>query len=185
MYTKQDLEELKQSYDTVTRILSKSLSTPEQKDNLVHSSERIAKAMLEMTSCSDDSVDDILSKEFEVSPNAYSDRVTIGQNDISAISICPHHLLPITYKVSFIVSNPHRGAVLGLSKYVRLIQELAKRPILQEEYAVSIVENLSNLYENVAVKVEGVHGCMQCRGVKSEVSTIVTLQNRTFIHNLF
>ncbi len=110
----------------------------------------------------------------------------ITQGPIKAIGLCPHHLLPVemTVYVSYLPSNKEDAKVLGLSKLTRLAQEISKYPMLQESYAKNLADVLykgNDWLEGVnslgcAVQVIGSHGCMKCRGVRSDslTSTVET-----------
>ncbi len=91
--------------------------------------------------------------------------------DIVTFSMCPHHLLPVEYStcVGYIPSKT--GKVLGASKLARLVDLLAKRPVLQEKLTTDIAEHLDSINpEGVGVVVSGVHYCMRMRGVKKMTS---------------
>lgn len=92
---------------------------------------------------------------------------------INAVGVCPHHLLPISYKVSFAYIPD--GKVLGLSKIPRIIKLLCARPVLQEDLTKDIVNYFEKKLKpvGVAVIVRGIHGCMKYRGVK-EAESVVT-----------
>ena len=86
--------------------------------------------------------------------------------DLRMFSLCPHHLLPVEYKIS--IGYVPKGYVLGLSKLSRISELLAKRPILQETLTVEIAEILQKELKcsGVFVNNEGRHYCMIMRGVK-------------------
>lgn len=123
---------------------------------------RIAKAYLEI--CNglgrEDEISNICVTDF---PTSYTGMIIT--EPISANSMCPHHFLPVKYKVYFgyVPSNN----VLGLSKIGRMIKLLAARPILQEELTKEIIEKFVKHVEpaGAIVVVTGEHTCMQCRGL--------------------
>jgi len=94
--------------------------------------------------------------------------------DVQAVGLCPHHLLPIEYKVTF--AYIPTGKVLGLSKIPRIIKHMAARPVLQEDLTQEIRDYFVNKLSpiGVAVLVRGVHGCMKYRGITEaeEVTTV-------------
>lgn len=94
--------------------------------------------------------------------------------NISARGICPHHLLPILYKVD--VEYKPRSRVVGLSRVHRLVRILAARPVLQEQLAYDIASALRDKLEcPVRVRLEGLHMCMLARGAKAELdSSVIT-----------
>jgi GTP cyclohydrolase I len=110
----------------------------------------------------------ILSSAF---PCELKDMVVIA--GITAFSMCPHHLLPVEYAVD--VGYIPNGHVLGLSKLIRLVNLLARRPVLQETLTVDIV----NALEKIGVKgamcvIAGIHYCIRMRGAKDTSSKTIT-----------
>ena len=94
--------------------------------------------------------------------------------DIPFSSICEHHLLPF-YGKAHIAYIPAEGRVVGLSKLVRVIDIVARRPQLQERLT-SMVANVINerLTPGVMVVVEAEHLCMSIRGVNKPGAVTVT-----------
>ena len=94
--------------------------------------------------------------------------------DISFTSLCEHHLLPFTGKAH--VAYIPNGKVTGLSKLARVVEEVARRPQVQERMtqvvADLIVDRLGS--SGVAVVVEAEHSCMSIRGVRKPGSMTVT-----------
>lgn len=116
-------------------------------------------------------VDDILSTTFP----ANGDDTMVVAKDITVFSMCPHHLLPVEYHVCVGYIPNRNGRVLGISKLTRLVEVLAKRPVLQETFTNEIVNCLTDIgvYGSIAL-VEGQHMCMRMRGAKALNSTITT-----------
>ena len=105
--------------------------------------------------------------------------------DITFCSMCEHHLLPFTGRAH--VGYLPQGKVVGLSKLARVVEEVARRPQVQER----MTEEIANLVENqlnargVAVVLEGSHSCMTIRGVRKPGSTCMTSSMRgVFRENL-
>jgi GTP cyclohydrolase I len=94
--------------------------------------------------------------------------------DIGFTSMCEHHLLPFSGKAH--VAYLPRQRVIGLSKLARVVDELARRPQVQER----MTEQIANVLEEelqakgVAVVLEAVHTCMTIRGVRKPGSICVT-----------
>lgn len=119
--------------------------------------------------------DDLLELENQLTktfPCDYDQMIV--EKGIECWGMCPHHFLPVRYKID-IGYMPSRK-VLGLSKLPRVIQILSKRPVLQEQLTQDIVSYLERvLHPNgVIVKVSGVHHCMVMRGVKSHNTEAIT-----------
>jgi GTP cyclohydrolase IA len=94
--------------------------------------------------------------------------------DISFNSMCEHHMLPFmgTAHVAYLPGE----RVIGLSKLARVVEEVARRPQVQErmtdQIANLLVEELHA--KGVAVVVEAVHTCMTIRGVRKPGAICVT-----------
>jgi GTP cyclohydrolase I len=92
----------------------------------------------------------------------------------TCFGVCPHHLLPVIYRVS--VAYLPGPRVLGISKLSRLVHLLARRPILQEDLTHELAEILSTRLETrgSAAYVEGLHLCMAARGIEAHEARVVT-----------
>lgn len=102
----------------------------------------------------------------------------ITVRNISAIGLCPHHLMPIEYKVH-IGYLPDKLA-LGLSKFSRITKAVASKPILQENMTTEIADIIEKGLQTrgVMVIVQGIHGCMKFRGVEEKESETITSEIR-------
>jgi GTP cyclohydrolase I len=94
--------------------------------------------------------------------------------DISFCSMCEHHLLPFT-GMAHIAYLPS-GSVVGLSKLARLVDEVARRPQVQERMTQSIADLMESRLKarGVAVVLEATHSCMTMRGIKKPGSLCLT-----------
>jgi GTP cyclohydrolase I len=114
-------------------------------------------------------VNSLLAKTF---PAKYTEMVISKHN--TAFGVCPHHLLPVVYRIS--MAYIPTSKVLGLSKLSRLARMLARGPRLQED----LTHELSDvLYQKLAsqgsaVYIEGLHMCMAARGVGAHEARLVT-----------
>ena len=91
-------------------------------------------------------------------------------------STCSHHHAPVT-GTAYIGILPGKK-ILGLSKYVRLAQHLARRGTLQEELTQDILREISTLSgsQDVAVYIAARHGCVENRGVGAHNSLTQTVE---------
>lgn len=159
-------------------------------ENMKGSAQRAAKALGEMTKTKTQIAkfikEEVISRDFPLEDNnATGSAGLITQGPIDMYSLCPHHLLTVEY-TAYVSYIPKKGGkVLGLSKLSRISQELAKRPVLQEQLASDIADVLhydkkkktgfpSIDSEGSAVNLVGRHLCMACRGVMSNALTGVT-----------
>lgn len=101
------------------------------------------------------------------------------QADIN--SVCSHHHQPVR-GTAYIGIIPEEN-VIGLSKYTRLAQWLARRGTLQEELAEDIAQGIMEVSgaKSVAVMVVASHGCCDFRGIMAKDSNTVT----TVLHGEF
>ena len=94
--------------------------------------------------------------------------------DIGFNSMCEHHMLPFM-GVAHVAYLP-RDRVVGLSKMARVVDEVARRPQVQERMTEQIAKILEEELQakGVAVIIEAVHTCMTIRGVQKPGSLCVT-----------
>jgi GTP cyclohydrolase I len=141
-------------------------------DNFTDTAARAAKAMLELVRPPSEiqvEVDALIARTF----TARYDEMVISKHNV-CFGMCPHHLLPVIYRVSVAYLPGQR--VLGLSKLSRLVHLLSRRPVLQEdlthELATTLHERLQS--RGAAAYVEGLHLCMAARGIESHEARVVT-----------
>ncbi|MCO6458732.1 MAG: GTP cyclohydrolase I FolE [Pirellulaceae bacterium] len=105
-------------------------------------------------------------------PEAYDELVLV--RDISFTSMCEHHLLPFS-GVAHVAYIP-AGRVTGLSKLARVVEEVARRPQVQERMTHTIADLIETELQSagVAVVVSAEHSCMSIRGIRKPGSSTVT-----------
>lgn len=116
-------------------------------------------------------------------PENYDELVLV--RDISFTSMCEHHLLPFS-GIAHIAYIPN-GRVVGLSKLARVVEDVSKRPQVQERMTHSIADLIEKELKcsGVAVFIEAGHSCMCIRGVKKEgCKTITSVLRGVFKTNL-
>ena len=141
-------------------------------ENFARTAERAASAMLDMVRPAAEverEVEDLLTRTF---PARYAG-VVVSRNN-RCFGICPHHLLPVSYRVS--VAYHPESRVLGISKLSRLIRLLARRPVLQEDLTHELAAVLHDRIgsRGSAVLVEGEHLCLIARGVEAREAQVTT-----------
>ena len=104
--------------------------------------------------------------------------------DISFESFCEHHLLPF-YGKAHVAYLPN-GKIVGLSKLARVVENLSRKPQVQER----MTEDLADLImkhlnaQGVGVILEATHTCMTIRGIRKPGSICTTSAMRgTFADN--
>ncbi len=105
-------------------------------------------------------------------PETYDEVVLV--RDISFTSMCEHHLLPFN-GVAHVAYIPN-GRVTGLSKLARVVEEIARRPQVQERMTEQIADLMELELETkgVAVVIKAEHSCMAIRGVRKAGTQTVT-----------
>jgi GTP cyclohydrolase I len=87
---------------------------------------------------------------------------------VTVRSACSHHLCPILGRIWVGVMPNESSALIGLSKYARLVEWVMNRPQIQEEAITQLAELLQEKMQpdGLAIVMEADHFCMQWRGVK-------------------
>lgn len=111
-----------------------------------------------------------LNEKMKLFPNLYDGEMIIVK-DIECNTMCEHHWLPFTGKVT--VAYIPGETVIGLSKIPRVVKYFSKKPQLQEQITEEIGNYLYSLLKPIAlfVEMESVHECVKCRGAESNCST--------------
>lgn len=93
------------------------------------------------------------------------------EKDIEIFSHCEHHLA-LMYDMKVHIAYIPNGKVIGLSKMARVAEMVGKRLQLQERIGTDINYIMRKILgtEDVAVIIEGKHGCMTARGVKARTA---------------
>ena len=148
----------------------KLLGEDPEREGLVKTPERVAKAMQYMMQGYDQDARAILnSAKFK---EAVSEMILV--KDIELYSMCEHHMLPFFGK-AHVAYLPDRK-VIGLSKIPRLVDVFARRLQIQERMTQQIAETIQELIHprGVAVICEARHFCMMMRGVEKQHSGAIT-----------
>ncbi|MGZ5192241.1 MAG: GTP cyclohydrolase I FolE [Flavisolibacter sp.] len=159
-------EKLQKNYHEIIGLLGED---PER-EGLVKTPERMAKAMQFMTQGYHQNAIDILnSARFKEHINEM-----VIVKDIELYSMCEHHLLPFFGKAH--IAYIPNGYITGLSKLARVVDVYARRLQVQERLTTQILkaikESLNPL--GVAVVIEAKHLCMMMRGVQKQNSVTTT-----------
>ncbi len=148
----------------------KQIGENPDREGLLKTPERVAKAMLFLTQGYDLNAKEILmSAMFK---EEYSQMVVV--KDIEVYSMCEHHMLPFFGKAH--IAYIPNGHVVGLSKIPRVVDVFARRLQVQErltnEIRDCIQETLNPL--GVGIVIECRHLCMSMRGVQKQNSVTTT-----------
>jgi GTP cyclohydrolase IA len=153
----------------VTQLLLHMGEAPER-NGLVNTPKRFAKAMRFMTQGYRQDIDHLLNGA--LFPIEYDEMVIV--KDIDFFSMCEHHLLPFFGKCH--VGYLPNKKVVGLSKIPRVVDTFSRRLQVQERLTVQIAETLKNKLNahGVAVVMEARHLCMMMRGVEKQNTVAVS-----------
>jgi GTP cyclohydrolase IA len=141
------------------------------REGLVDTPKRVAKAYKDLFGGYDEDPEDVLGRTFE-EVAGYDDMVLV--RDIPFFSHCEHHMVPIIGKAH--VAYLPDGKVLGLSKIARVIDIYARRLQTQESMTAQVSKAIDETLRplGVAVMIEAEHMCMAMRGIRKQGSTTLT-----------
>jgi GTP cyclohydrolase I len=155
--------------DAYRRILGLIGEDPDR-EGLVKTPERVAKAMQFLTHGQDlNPVDILRSARF-----AEDVREMVIVKDIEMYSLCEHHMIPFFGKAH--VAYIPNGWITGLSKVARAVDSVSRRLQVQERLTDQIRQAFVDALDplGVAVVVEAQHLCMMMRGVQKQNSVTTT-----------
>ena len=160
----------KEAEDAV-RILLRWAGDDPEREGLLDTPKRVAKAYRELFSGYDLAAEDVLGRTFE-EVAGYDDMVLV--KDIPFFSHCEHHMVPIIGKAH--VAYLPNGRVLGLSKIARVVEIFGRRLQTQETMTAQIARSIDETLNprGVAVMIEAEHMCMAMRGIQKQGSTTLT-----------
>lgn len=160
------IAQLKEHYHAILELLGED----PQREGLLKTPERVAKAMLTLTrGYQMDPIAVLNSAKFT---EEYKQMVIV--KDIQFYSLCEHHMLPFYGKVH--VAYIPNGYICGLSKIPRVVDIFSHRLQVQERLTEDIKDAIQEALNplGVMVVIEAEHMCMQMRGVEKQHSLTTT-----------
>ncbi len=155
--------------EQAVRKILEAVGEDPDRDGLLETPRRVARMYAEMFSGLTQDPARHLRVTF---PEDYDEMVLV--RDIRFTSMCEHHLLPFS-GVAHVAYIPN-GRVTGLSKLARVVEEVARRPQVQERLTQQVADLIETELESkgVAVIISAEHSCMSIRGVRKPGSQTIT-----------
>ena len=150
-----------------------------EREGLLETPSRVARAYRELLSGMRLSAEDVLTTTFD----AGHDEMILVKN-IELWSMCEHHLVPFTGVAHIGYIPGENGRITGLSKLARLVDVFAKRPQVQERLTTQVADAMMSILEarGAIVVMEAEHLCMTMRGVKKAGARTITSAVRGMMH---
>ena len=155
-----DYEKIKEG----VRLMLEGIGEDVTREGLLETPDRIAKMCGQIYGGLYEDPAEHLKKQFHADSNNM-----VLEKDITFYSVCEHHLLPF-YGKAHVAYIPD-GHVAGLSKLARTVEVFARRPQIQENMTM--------------VMIEAEHMCMTMRGVqKPGTKTVTSIVRGVFASDL-
>ena len=164
------LEDREPEFEGHVEALLRMIGEDPDREGLVKTPYRVAKAWRFLTQGYDMDIGDVLNGA--VFEEDYNEMVIV--KDIDFYSLCEHHMLPFFGRCH--IAYIPNGKIVGLSKLPRVVEVFARRLQVQERMTQQIAEALQDALQplGVAVVCEGRHMCMMMRGVQKQNSVATT-----------
>ncbi|MCM1990004.1 GTP cyclohydrolase I FolE [Oceanirhabdus seepicola] len=176
----------KKKIEEHVRGIIEALGEDPKREGLIDTPKRVAnmyEEVFEGIQYSNDDIAEMYGKTFEEDfTYTENDNDMVFMKDIEIFSYCEHHLA-LMYNMKVNVAYIPKKKIIGLSKIARVADMVGRRMQLQERIGQDIAYIVSKITdsEDVAVIIEGEHGCMTTRGIKKTgTKTVTTTLKGTF-----
>jgi GTP cyclohydrolase IA len=161
----------KEAVEGSVRTILGAIGEDPNREGLLRTPQRVAEMFEEIFSGIGKNAVDEIDVVFE----AEHDEM-IMVRDIPIASVCEHHLIPFLGRAHVAYIPNEQGQITGLSKLVRVVDVLTKRPQVQERLTTGIADAIEAALDprGVLVVIEAEHLCMTMRGVRKPGSQTVT-----------
>jgi len=163
---REGLDTLASHYEEILKLIGED----PQREGLLKTPMRVAKAMQTLTKGYEEDAHEILRQA--LFKEDYSQMVIV--KDIDFFSLCEHHMLPF-YGKAHVAYIPN-GYITGLSKIARVVDIYSHRLQVQERMTLQIKEAIEQTLHplGVMVVIEARLMCMQMRGVEKQNAVTTT-----------
>lgn len=170
--SKTALAKFTEGYEKILEGLKELGYQTDADENFAGTAQRSARGLTELVLDRTQVMEEIQEMLQKCFPARYSEMI-ISKHNV-AFGVCPHHLLPVIYRIS--VAYIPKSKVLGISKLSRMCKLLSRAPMLQEDLTHETARLLHEELDSTgsAVYVEGLHMCMASRGTVSHEARVVT-----------
>lgn len=161
------------------RGILEALGDNPDREGLKDTPERVAKMYEEVfkgMEYSNDELAEMFDKTFDEDLDVSKDsKDLVFVKDIEIFSHCEHHLT-LMYNMKVAVAYIPNGKLIGLSKIARIADMVSRRLQLQERIGKDIAEIMEKITssKDIAVIIEGEHGCMTSRGIRKPGTKTIT-----------
>ena len=160
-----------QDAEAAVRVLIEWAGDDPNREGLLDTPARVARAYGELFSGYDVDPRDYLERTFQ-EVEGYDELVVLS--DIRVVSFCEHHMLPFLghAHVGYLPTN----RVVGISKLARVVHAFSRRLQIQEKLTAQIAGAIQDILQpkGVGVVIQSEHSCMTMRGVNTPGSLLTT-----------